>query len=127
MSQVIQITLSQAWALALSIAGGIVTIVAAGTAIYKIIKAAKRPNELQNEEIKAIHKRQDRFEERLDGMERDYSEFFRRDKERLDTIDAGNRVTQRAILALLAHGIDGNDIDAMKGAKKELEEYLITK
>lgn len=127
MNQVIQITLSQAWALALSIAGGIVTIVAAGTAIYKIIKAARRPNELQNEEIKAIHKRQDRFEERLDGMERDYGEFFRRDKERLNAIEEGNRVTQRALLALLSHGIDGNDVDEMRSAKKELEDYLITK
>lgn len=127
MNQVIQITLSQAWALALSIAGGIVTIVAAGTAIYKLIKAARRPNELQNEEIKRIHKRQDQFEERLNTMGKDYEEFFRRDKERLDAIEAGNRVTQRAILALLSHGIDGNDVDEMKTAKKELEEYLIKK
>lgn len=127
MNQVIQITLSQAWALALSIAGGIVTIVAAGTAIYKLIKAARRPNELQNEEIKRIHKRQDQFEERLNTMEKNYEEFFRRDKERLDAIEAGNRVTQRAILALLSHGIDGNDVDEMKTAKKELEEYLIKK
>ena len=127
MEPVIQFTLSQAWAVVLSITGGIVTIAAAVTVIIKIVKAAKRPNELQNEEIKAMHKRQDRFEERLDNMERDYGEFFRKDKERLDDIEKGNRVIQRAILALLSHGIDGNDIDAMRMAKKELEEYLITK
>ena len=127
MEPVIQFTLSQAWAVVLSITGGIVTIAAAVTVIIKIVKAAKRPNEIQNEEIKAIHKRQDRFEERLDNMERDYGEFFRKDKERLDDIEKGNRVIQRAILALLSHGIDGNDIDAMRMAKKELEEYLITK
>ena len=127
MEPVIQFTLSQSWAVVLSITGGIVTIAAAVTVIIKIVKAAKRPNEIQNEEIKAIHKRQDRFEERLDNMERDYGEFFRKDKERLDDIEKGNRVIQRAILALLSHGIDGNDIDAMRTAKKELEEYLITK
>lgn len=127
MEPVIQFTLSQAWAVVLSITGGIVTIAAAVTVIIKIVKAAKRPNEIQNEEIKAIHKRQDRFEERLDNMERDYGEFFRKDKERLDDIEKGNWVIQRAILALLSHGIDGNDIDAMRTAKKELEEYLITK
>lgn len=127
MEPVIQFTLSQAWAVVLSITGGIVTIAAAVTVIIKIVKAAKRPNEIQNEEIKAINKRQDRFEERLDNMERDYGEFFRKDKERLDDIEKGNRVIQRAILALLSHGIDGNDIDAMRTAKKELEEYLITK
>ena len=127
MEPVIQFTVSQAWAVVLSITGVIVTIAAAVTVIIKIVKAAKRPNEIQNEEIKAIHKRQDRFEERLDNMERDYGEFFRKDKERLDDIEKGNRVIQRAILALLSHGIDGNDIDAMRTAKKELEEYLITK
>ena len=87
MEPVIQFTLSQAWAVVLSITGGIVTIAAAVTVIIKIVKAAKRPNEIQNEEIKAIHKRQDRFEERLDNMERDYGEFFRKDKERLDDIE----------------------------------------
>lgn len=127
MEPVIQFTLSQAWALALSIAGGFVTIAAAVAVIIKIVKAAKRPNELQNAEIDKMHKRQDRFEERLDKMTREYEEFFRRDKERLDVIESGNRVIQRAILALLSHGIDGNDVASMKNAKKELEEYLITK
>ena len=36
-------------------------------------------------------------------------------------------VLQHAILALLAHGIDDNNIDSLKSAKKDLEEYLISR
>ena len=49
------------------------------------------------------------------------------DKKRLEEMEQGNKVTQRAILALLSHGIDGNDIEAMKAAKKELQDFLIGK
>ena len=34
---------------------------------------------------------------------------------------------QRALLALLSHGIDGNEIDGMRRAKTELETYLTSK
>lgn len=74
---------------------------------------------------RAPEKRQD---ERLTDLERrvaKHDEFLDRDKERLEMIEAGSRVTQRAILALLAHGIDGNDIDALRAAKSELQDYLI--
>ena len=47
------------------------------------------------------------------------------DYERLNQLEEGNAITQRALLALLAHGIDGNDIEAMKQAKAELTNYLI--
>ena len=31
----------------------------------------------------------------------------------------------KALLALLRHGIDGNDVEGMKKVKSELEQYLI--
>ena len=54
-------------------------------------------------------------------------EFLAADKKRLDNIDESTRVTQRALLALLAHGIDGNHHTQMEEAKQELEEHLIKK
>jgi hypothetical protein len=69
-----------------------------------------------------------RQDERLAELERrvaKHDEFLDRDKERLEAIEEGNRVTQHALLALLAHGIDGNDIDALRAAKTELQDYLI--
>lgn len=55
----------------------------------------------------------------------EYESFFANDKKRMENIEEGSRVTQKAILALLSHGIDGNDIDAMVVARNELQEYLI--
>lgn len=92
-------------------------ISAAGGAVAWIAKGVSK--------ARAPEKRQD---ERITELERrvaKHDEFLDRDKERLEAIEEGNRVTQRAILALLAHGIDGNDIDALRAAKTELQDYLI--
>ena len=49
------------------------------------------------------------------------------DVNRFDAIEAGNRVTQLAILALLDHGIDGNNVKQMQDAKEELQNHLINR
>ena len=36
-------------------------------------------------------------------------------------------LTQRALLALLSHGLDGNSIEQMEAAKAALEEHLINR
>lgn len=98
----------------LAVCAGISCVAAAIGWILKGIQAAKSPAK--------------RFDERLTALEtamRSYNDFFARDKVRLDSIEEGNRVIQKAILALLSHGIDGNDVDAMRAAKNELQEYLI--
>lgn len=52
-------------------------------------------------------------------------ELFANDKARLDRIDAGQRVEQQGILALLDHGLDGNNVAQMEKAKNALQEHLI--
>lgn len=89
-------------------------VVAAVGCVTTIIKKVKQPNEIQNDRL-------DKVEQKLER----YDTLFQQDNKRLTHIEDGNRVTQRALLALLAHGIDGNDIDAMRKAKAELTEYLI--
>lgn len=49
-----------------------------------------------------------------------------KDLARLNHLEYGDRVTQKALLALLRHGIDGNDIEAMRTARDELDEYLVS-
>ena len=44
---------------------------------------------------------------------------------RITDIEKGNKVTQKAILALLEHSIDGNNTDGLKRAKDELSQYLV--
>lgn len=100
----------------LAMAGAIVTI---GNAIEKLVKvwrAAKAPNNRQDERLDAL----EQHVEEIDS-------YLAQDKHRLDTLDDGNRVTQRALLALLAHGIDGNNVEQMEKAKAALEEHLINR
>lgn len=90
-----------------------------GSAIEKIaraVKAAKAPNTTQDS--------------RLDELEKWRCEVDRRllaGNTHFDVIDEGNRITQRALLALLSHGIDGNNVDQMEKAQKEITDYLINR
>ena len=56
-----------------------------------------------------------------------YDAHFDKDLKRIEKIEEGNRVTQRAILALLDHAIDGNDIESLKKSSIELKDYLISR
>jgi hypothetical protein len=110
------ITLSAAWAWLLAAALAIDTFGRAFERIAKARKAAQAPNDQQNK--------------RLDDLEAWKAEADRKllnDNNHLINIDSDNRVTQRALLALLDHGIDGNNIKQMQHAKEELQEHLINR
>lgn len=98
----------------LLLAGAIVTFEQAVNAVAVAIHHFREPEETQDERIGNLERKSVKDWERMNRMD-----------ERLDKIEEGNAITQRALLALLAHGIDGNDIEAMKQAKAELTNYLI--
>ena len=91
----------------------IITVGAVVTLFITVSKAAQRPNQTQDERLDALEKWQSEVEKRLETG----SSHFER-------IDSGNRVTQRALLALMSHAINGNDIDKLRKAKDDLETYL---
>lgn len=66
-------------------------------------------------------KRITKLEERVNAMEG----FLKNDKLRLDRMDEGQHVTMQALLALLDHNLDGNNIDQMQKAKEALQNHLI--
>lgn len=114
MNQTINFTPSQLLTLILGVCAAISCV---GGALAWIVKGAdklKAPERRQDERLTDLEKRMARHDEMLDN-----------DNKRLETIEEGTRVTQRAILALLTHGIDGNEIETMKSAKDELTRYLI--
>lgn len=107
---------NELWPLILAAASAIVLLANAAEKIGKAVQIAKAPNTRQDE--------------RLDKMEKHLEEvdsYLARDKKRLDALEEGNRATQRALLALLDHGIDGNNIKQMQAAKDELQSYLINR
>lgn len=100
----------------LAAASAIVLVANAADKIVKAVKAAKAPNVHQDERLDALEKWRVEVDQKLS---RGNDHFY--------AIDEGTRVTQRALLALLDHGIDGNNIAQMQHAKEELQEHLINR
>lgn len=98
------------------LAGFINTIGAAAEKVAKAVKAAKAPNNEQDARLDALEK----WRESVDGRLTKGDLHFR-------SLDDGSRVTQLALLALLDHGIDGNNITQMQHAKEELQNHLINR
>lgn len=100
----------------LALCGAISTIGGAVEKVAKVVKVAKAPNDEKDRRLEAVEK----------DIE-DIKGFLDNDKKSIESLREGNRVTQQALLALLAHGIDGNNQKQMIEAKKELESYLINR
>ena len=100
----------------LAAAGAVSALAGAANWLVKLVQAMKAPNAEQDRRLSSLEKHMEQVDD-----------FLSRDKVHLETIDESTRVTQRALLALLAHGIDGNHQKQMEDAKKELELHLIRK
>lgn len=110
------LTPTQLWAFFLGAASAVVLVANAAEKIVQAFRAAKAPNVAQNERLDALETWRKTVDSKLSL-----------DNERLGSIEDGNRATQRALLALLNHGIDGNNIKQMQDAKENLETYLINR
>lgn len=106
--------MSDIWAIVLTAASSIVLISNASEKIVKAVKAAKAPENAQNEKILEL-------EDRLDKIERE----ILRDEKQLKDARECNHVITKGVLALLDHGINGNNIDQMKEARQDVNAYLI--
>lgn len=100
----------------LAIAGGISTLGNAANWLVKLVQVFKAPNADQDKQLADLQEWRRGVDAKLDN-----------DNRRLNRSEDGERITQRALLALLAHGIDGNHQEQMEKAKSELEEHLISK
>lgn len=110
------ITPGAIFALVLAGASAFVLIAQAVGTIVKAVKAARAPNVKQDERL-----------EKLEAWRAEVDRKLMNDNAHLANIDSDNRVTQRALLALLDHGIDGNNIQQMQHAKEELQDHLINR
>ena len=100
----------------LALCAAITAVAAAIAVIVSFVKKVKAPNDAQNAKLKEH-----------EDMLKQHETWFENDDNRLRNIENGNKITQKALLALLSHGIDGNDVDGMKKAKEELQHFLIEK
>lgn len=97
----------------LGVASAFILLVNAWEKIAQIRRAAKAPNSRQDARLDAL----EAWRKEVDGK-------LNNDNERLAAIADDNRITQRALLALLDHGIDGNNIKQMQDAKEDLYSHL---
>ena len=102
------------WAKILSVASAIVLLANAAEKIAAALSAARTPNKKQDERL-----------EELERWRKSVDEKLNRDNDRLESIEEGTKVSHRALLALLDHGIDGNNIKQMEDAKTGLMNSLI--
>lgn len=100
----------------LGICGALITLAGALAVIVNLVKKVKEPELVQND--------------RIDKIENDIKKIqhcLSIDKARLDNIEYGNTVSQEALLALLNHALNKDEVDSVKNAKQKLEKYLIDK
>ena len=106
--------MTEVWAIILAAASAVVLISNAFEKVYKAVKAAKAPENAQNKRISEIEGRLDKIETEM-----------QKDEKQLSDARECNRVITKGVLALLDHGINGNNIDQMNEARQEVNQYLI--
>ena len=134
MDNVISFTPAELVGFITAIGGAIVTIGAVVTIIFKLVNRLKAPEDKQNERLDALEKNYEILSEDLKEQKRQrdetitqFMQYFTNDDNRFKAIERSNKVTQNALLALLKHALNGNDLQALKDAEKNLEAYLIEK
>lgn len=102
------------WAIVLAAASAVVLLSNAAEKIVMAIKMAKAPETAQNKKIVDLDERLKKVETQLD-----------KDEKQIKDSKNCNHVLTKGMLALLDHGINGNNIDQMKDARYDVETYLI--
>lgn len=113
----------------LSILSIIVLIGNASDRIVKFWKSLKAPNDEMRKELDEMKEWRESLEE--DGPMKEWRKNVDSKLTETDTavksVDGAYHVLFQSLLALLDHGIDGNNIEQMENAKKAVQNYLIDK
>lgn len=102
-------TIEQLCQIFLTFCGAIITIGGAGAIIVKVRSYFKKPDTERDETLR-------KHTEQLDN-----------DNKRLKELEEGNKVLMQAMLALMSHELDGNHTAQLEQAKKDIEQYLISR
>lgn len=123
MDNVISFTPAELVAFITAIGGAIVTIGGVVALIVKLVKKVRAPEVKQDKRITALEEKQKEFEDTIET----FKQYFTNDDNRFKAIEKSNKITQGALLALLKHALNGNDIKSLQDSEKQLEAYLIDK
>lgn len=125
MDQQIVFTMSDAVTAFSAFAGFLVSINAAILVIIAWYKRIHKPEDVQNERIKALEDRVTELERWREDMKNEHIETI----VHLREIENNNNKFQRAMIeslhALSNHAIDGNHTDDLKKAARNLNNYIL--
>ena len=122
MDHPIMMSPNEIFTMVVAICGAIVTVSAAIGVIVKAISKTKEPEIKQNERITELEQSFVVITKKM----ADYDSYFKKDKKRIDRLEFGNEVANEALLALISHALNGDDVDSLKTAKHKMEQYLIS-
>ena len=109
------ITLGEVWIWIAAVLTAIILIGNAADKIASVIKVIKAPSDELKADVEELKEWRGKVDIKLN---RDHTE--------LAGIREGNQAIFQALLALLDHGIDGNNINQMEKAKEAVRNHLIT-
>ena len=102
----------------LAVCGVMVVLGAALAYIGKWLSALKRHASRPHDELKE-------HVEGLAAQHRHYDACLKRDKERLDQIDADDKLVLKALMQLITHELDGNHVDKLAEVRDAIHDHLI--
>lgn len=108
----------------LAICGGIIVLMNLWNLVEQRVKTTKMPTTNLEERVSLLEKK---LEFEIKATFAEYDARFGRDKQKIEAIEEGNKVTMQALRALLKHSIDGNNIEGLEKAEEKLSEYLVNR
>lgn len=112
------------WQVTLAIIGGALVFINFFNAVKDLVKSTKQPTNNLEERVSLLEKK---LEFEIKATFAEYDARFGRDKQKIEAIEEGNKVTMQALRALLKHSIDGNNIEGLEKAEEKLSEYLVNR
>lgn len=113
--------MSDWWETLIIIVAGVLTIFNLVDKVIGWVKDVKKPQT-------DLETRITKLEKAVEGEYRlifaDYEQRFKRDLERIGEIEKSNKLTQKALLALMQHAIDGNNTQKLREVANELNDYI---
>ena len=105
---------------------GLVVVLLAIDVYIRVMTAAKTyrdEKKRRNHPVDVLETKVSEHDEQLV----DHDKKLRRDHDRLNTLEDGNRVMMRAMLAMLSHEINGNSTDKLQNSMDEIQKYLVNR
>lgn len=107
-----------------AVASAIISIWGVVKIIGEIYKLVKKPNLDQDARILSLEEALKVMQQQMIDNDIKYKRYFDNDNLRIKYLEKGTAVTQKALVALLDHGISGNNLQQMEDAKEALVSHM---